>query len=294
MKSDTNPWGRWYEVGDRVFVRRNRTLDVNAGLILGDERCLVVDTRGSEREGQELRRAIRSITPLPHLVALTHSHFDHCYGTSVFADAQPDCEIWAHERCYADLAGSGVRQRAEISTWLRESGEEVLADEVDAVRLTLPNHTMTADVTLDLGGRSVVLHHPGRGHTDHDLVVEVPDADVTFLGDLAEQGAPPSFDHAFPLEWPDTMTRLMERVGRVVVPGHGHPVDVGFLVRQRTELAEVANLARKLPPHLDDAELEWHANRLAVGGAAGFIALKRAQEHLAELVSSGSRAGRLS
>lgn len=151
MKSDTNPWGRWYEVGDRVFVRRNRTLDVNAGLILGDERCLVVDTRGSEREGQELRRAIRSITPLPHLVALTHSHFDHCYGTSVFADAQPDCEIWAHERCYADLAGSGVRQRAEISTWLRESGEEVLADEVDAVRLTLPNHTMTADVTLDLG-----------------------------------------------------------------------------------------------------------------------------------------------
>lgn len=129
----------------------------------------------------------------------------------------------------------------------------------------------------------MVLHHPGRGHTDNDMIVDVPDADVTFLGDLLEQGAPPSFDHAFPLEWPHTLTRLLERVGRVIVPGHGDTVDVEFLVRQRGEIAEVADLARKLPPHLDDAELEWHANRLAVGGAAGFIALKRAQEQLAGL-----------
>lgn len=131
MKLDTNPWGRWYEIGDRVFVRRNRTLDVNAGLVLGDERCLVIDTRSSEREGRELHRAVRSVTPLPHVVALTHSHFDHCFGTSVFAEAQPDCEIWSHERCQSDLAESGVQQRQEISSWLRESGEEVLADEVD-------------------------------------------------------------------------------------------------------------------------------------------------------------------
>ncbi len=284
MKLDTNPWGRWFEVGDRVFVRRNRTLDVNAGLVLGEERCLVVDTRSSEREGRELHRAVRSVTGLPYAVALTHSHFDHCFGTSVFAEAQPDCEIWAHERCHADLAATGVQQRAEIATWLRESGEEVLADELDAVRLTLPNRTVGADdVSLDLGGRSVVLHHPGRGHTDNDLVVDVPDAGVTFLGDLVEQGAPPSFDHAFPLDWPNALTRLLERVGTVIVPGHGAPVDADFVARQRTEIAEVADLARKLPPRLEDTELEWHANRLAVGGAAGFIALRRAQEHLAEL-----------
>jgi glyoxylase-like metal-dependent hydrolase (beta-lactamase superfamily II) len=284
MKVESNPWGRWREIGDRVFLRRNRTLDVNAGLILGDERCLVIDTRSSEREGRELFRAVRSITTLPFVVALTHAHFDHCFGTSVFAEAQPDCEIWAHERCQAELAASGVQQRMEIAGWLRESGEEVLADELDAVTVTLPNRTMnTADVSIDLGGRQVTLHHPGRGHTDNDMIVEVPDADVTFLGDLVEQGAPPSFDHAYPLDWPATLTRLLDRAGQVIVPGHGDIVDASFVARQRSEIAQVGELARKLPPHLDDAELEWQANRLAVGGAAGFIALKRAQEHLAEL-----------
>nr|WP_269328627.1 MBL fold metallo-hydrolase [Kineosporia babensis] len=281
---DTNPWGRWYEVGDRVFVRRNRTLDVNAGLVLGDQRCLVIDTRSSEREGQELHRAVRSITPAPYTVALTHAHFDHCFGTSVFTDAQPECEVWSHERALAELAVSGVQQRLEISGWLRESGEEVLADELDAVRLILPNRTMSSDdISLDLGGRQVVLHHAGRGHTDNDMVIDVPDAGVTFLGDLVEQGAPPSFDHSYPLDWPATLTRLLERAGPVIVPGHGNPVDPDFVRRQRTEIAEVADLARKLPPGLEDSELEWHANRLAVGGAAGFIALRRAQEHLAEL-----------
>ena len=283
MKIDTTPYGRWREIGDRVFVRRNRTLDVNAGLVLGDERCLVIDTRSSEREGRELYKAVHAITGMPHVVALTHSHFDHCFGTSVFVEAQPDCEVWAHERCYADLAGAGIQQRLEISSWLRESGEEVLADELDEVDVVLPNRTMTEDVTIDLGGRQVLLHHPGRGHTDNDMVVEVPDCDITFAGDLVEQGAPPSFDHAYPLEWAPTLTRLLDRINGTVVPGHGDVVGLDFVVRQRTEIAEVADLARKLPPNLEDADLEWYADRLAVGGAAGFIALRRAQEHLAQL-----------
>ncbi|GAB6899949.1 MBL fold metallo-hydrolase [Kineosporia succinea] len=283
MSIDTTPWGRWREVGDRVFVRRNKTLDMNAGLVLGEDRCLVIDTRGNEREGRELYRAVRSVTGLPHVVALTHSHFDHCFGTQVFADAQPGCEIWSHERCHADLSANGRCQRAEIAGWLRESGQEVLADEVDAVRITPPNRTMSCDATLDLGGRHVVLHHPGRGHTDHDMVVEVPDAHVAFVGDLVEQGAPPSFDHAYPLDWAATLNRLLDRLSGVVVPGHGDVVDAGFVARQATEIAQVADVARRLPPHLDDAELEWHAGRLAVGSAAGFIALRRAQEHLAQL-----------
>ena len=34
--------------------------------------------------------------------------------------------------------------------------------------------------------------HLGRGHTDGDLVVVVPDADVVFAGDLIESAGPPS------------------------------------------------------------------------------------------------------
>jgi glyoxylase-like metal-dependent hydrolase (beta-lactamase superfamily II) len=286
MNRGNVPWERWREVGDRVFVRRHKTLDVNAGLILGDDRCLVVDTRGSEREARELLRAVRSLTHLPYAVAITHAHFDHCFGNATFAAEQPDCEIWAHQRCLDDLARSGAGHRASIANWLRESGEEILADEVETVTLELPNRVLTSEAKIDLGGREVLLRHPGRGHTDHDVVIEVTDADVTFVGDLVEQGAPPSFDDAFPLEWPESLDNVLEAAGSVVVPGHGDVVDQAFVARQRIDIAEVAQVARRLTPNAPDQELEWEANRLAIGGPAGFIALRRAREHLAELTTS--------
>jgi glyoxylase-like metal-dependent hydrolase (beta-lactamase superfamily II) len=286
MSPASAPWDNWREVGERIFVRRNKALDVNAGLILGDDRCLVIDTRSSEREARELLRAVRSITHMPYLVAITHAHFDHCFGSSVFVAEQPECEIWAHERCRDELAHSGATQRTSISQWLRESGEEVLADEVETVTLILPNQTFTSDVSIDLGGREVLLHHPGRGHTDHDVIVEIPDADVTFVGDLVEQGAPPSFDDAFPFEWADTLTALLDRIGNVAVPGHGDVVDLDFIARQRADIEEVAGVARKLPLGAADHELEWAANRLAVGGPAGYIGLRRARDQLAELTTS--------
>lgn len=280
------PWDRWREVGDRVFVRRHKTLDLNAGLVLGEDRCLVIDTRSSEREARELLRAIRSITHLPYVVAITHAHFDHCFGAATFAAQQPGCEIWAHERCQAELALSGADQRSLMASWLRDSGEHTLAEEVGAVQLQLPNRLLTDDVIVDLGGREVVLHHPGRGHTDHDIVVEIPDTPVTFVGDLVEQGAPPSFDDAYPLDWPGTLDGLLDRLDSVVVPGHGDIVDPEFVVRQRVDIAEVAQVAAALPPDASDHDLEWAANRLAVGGPAGFLALRRARDHLTELTAS--------
>lgn len=286
MSSYSAPWDRWREIGDRVFVRRHNTLDLNAGLILGDDRCLVVDTRSSEREARELLRAVRSITHLPYVVAVTHAHFDHCYGNATFAAEQPGCEIWAHERCRDELARSGAGQRASLAGWLRDSGELSLADEVQSVTIQPPNRTFTDDATIDLGGRRIGLHHPGRGHTDHDIVVEVTDADITFVGDLVEQGAPPSFDDAYPLEWPATLDHLTDRLGSIVVPGHGDVVDPDFVARQRVDIAEVAQVAMTLAPNVSDRELEWAANRLAVGGPAGFLALSRARDHLAELTVS--------
>jgi hypothetical protein len=44
-----------------------------------------------------------------------------------------------------------------------------------------------AGAELVVGGRRVELRFCGRGHTDNDLVVVVPDAGVVFAGDLVEE-----------------------------------------------------------------------------------------------------------
>ena len=53
----------WREIGDRVFVRRHRELDLNCGLVVGDGGCLVIDTRSHLGEGRALAEAVRTVTP---------------------------------------------------------------------------------------------------------------------------------------------------------------------------------------------------------------------------------------
>ncbi|WP_344865901.1 MBL fold metallo-hydrolase [Planomonospora alba] len=222
---------QWREVGDRVYVRRHRSFDLNVGLVVGGAGCLVVDTRMSHRQGRELAAAVRTVTDLPWTVVNTHAHFDHFFGNAAFLPA----DIWGHVRCAEAAAATGEAQRRE---WLHEGPEE-LAE----VEITPPGRTFADSVTLDLGDRPVRLRYLGRGHTDNDVVAEVPDAGVVFAGDLVEEGAPPQFGDGYPLEWPDTLARLLDLPGEVVVPGHGAVVDRGFVRCQRADIAAAVGIA---------------------------------------------------
>ena len=114
------------------------------------------------------------------------------------------------------------------------------AAEVMATVVRGPDRTFGSNATIDLGDRVVTMTYAGRGHTDGDVAVLVPDTDAMFLGDLVEESAHPSFgDDCWPLEWADTLTsHLVQAADRtVVVPGHGRPVDGAFVARQRDEIA---------------------------------------------------------
>ncbi len=229
--------GRWVEVGDGVFARRYRELDLTIGLVLGGERALVVDTRGDERQGAELATAVHVVTALPVSVAITHAHFDHCFGTAAFLP----CPVHALPRCRAVLAATVAEQREAWSATYRQRGDHRTADAIESTDPPLPD--AAAPATIDLGGRTVELLHLGRGHTDHDLLVHVADARVVFAGDLVEQGAPPQLgDDAVVPDWPGTLMALLALGPSTVVPGHGDPVDTGFVATQRDRLAEVAAL----------------------------------------------------
>lgn len=123
------------------------------------------------------------------------------------------------------------------------------ADELAEVVVTPPDHLVGELGSLALGDRDVRLHHVGRGHTDNDLVLVVPDAGVVFAGDLVEESAPPAFgDDAFPLDWPATALRVVDLIGDAdtVVPGHGDVVGKGFAEDQRAGLVAIAELVRDL------------------------------------------------
>jgi len=238
------------EVADRVLVARYPEWDVNVGLVLGRDGAVVVDTRASGAQGRrvldDVHRLGRDIV-VTHVVN-THVHFDHTFGNIAFEAAT----IHAHDNVGRTLEAHAERYRGLFRADPGDAPEAgyTAGDVADllATRVRHPDRTFGTHATIDLGDRVVTMAWHGRGHTDGDVAVGVPDTDVLFLGDLVEESAPPSFgDDCWPLDWADTLSaHLVESSdGTVVVPGHGRPVDVAFVARQRDEVAAVAAVVRE-------------------------------------------------
>ncbi len=228
---------QWREVADRVYVRRYIDFDVTVGLVVGDDAAVVVDTRASERQGRELASEIRWITNNRLIVANTHHHYDHSFGNAAFLPS----EMWGHEQCAARLRSDSRTTQYALAAAMPE-----FAYEYTEMHVTAPTKTFRDRVELDLGDRKVELAHFGRGHTDNDVVVVVPDVHAVFAGDLVEQGGPPSFEDSYPMDWPGTLTRLLEVAQGPVIPGHGDIVSRSFIEGQLADLGALASLARRV------------------------------------------------
>lgn len=228
----------WQEIGDRVFTRHFEFLDQQIGVVLGDDDVLLVDTRASPAHARVIVEELRQITPNPVSIVIdSHWHWDHSFGNSVFRPAP----IWGHVRAADRLRRDGVATIAELVEGLPD-----IAAELAEVVIDPPEQTFEDRASIRLGDRVVELSHHGRGHTDGDIVVVVPDADVLFAADLVENGAPPSFGDSYPLDWPATVARLLPLATGAVVPGHGAVADRAFLEDQLASFRFLAELARQV------------------------------------------------
>lgn len=150
----------------------------NAGFIVTDSGVVVVDALASPRDGNRLLGSVRSVTKQPvKWLVLTHHHPDHTFGAIIFKRA--GARIIAHPD-RRTLASDGGED-ALLADWVRVVG-------LDAMRgfefADTPDRPVTGTDTLVLGGRTLVITHPGAGHTAGDLMVWLPKERVLFAGDL--------------------------------------------------------------------------------------------------------------
>jgi len=223
------------ELADGVFRRRYESLDLNVGVVFGEQGLLVIDTRASHVEADELQAELRTLSSLPvRWVVDTHWHWDHTFGNARF----PESEIWGHELCRKAMVELGDSMKEDAFVWLPDRREEIAE-----VVITPPTNVFDTVAGIDLGSVVVEMTYHGPGHTDSDIVVTV--GDVSFMGDLLEQGAPPVFDDGFPLSWPATLESAAEIGSSIIVPGHGDTLDRAGAAAQLEEIQAVATLARR-------------------------------------------------
>ncbi len=257
----------WREVATGVYLAVAEPATVNLGLVVGTTGALLIDTGSSPEQGRQLREAVAAVTELPlQAVVVTHWHFDHAFGLAAF----PDVPTLGHESVAARLDSSAA---AAAAAGLGFSPTDLQA----------PSRGLAVAAAFDLGDRRVEVAHLGAGHTEGDLVVVVPDADVLFVGDLLESAGPPWYGpDSRPHEWAATLDGvigLMTATTRAV-PGHGEPVDREFVFDARGRVAAVSGeLTRLVDDGVGEAEAlaagswPYPAEHIAPGVGPGYAAL---------------------
>jgi glyoxylase-like metal-dependent hydrolase (beta-lactamase superfamily II) len=187
----------------------------NAGFIVTREGVVTVGGLASPAQARAVIRTIRTRTrqPLRYLVLYAH-HPDMMFGAIEFKRA--GANIVAHPDTRVLAAEAGPDEM--LADWDRVVGlQELLGFEYANV----PDRPVTGSDTLLLGGKRVVVFHPGDAHSAGDLMIWLPEERVLFAGDiLLEDGVTMVVDGNSrallkALDLIDALSPL------VVVPGHG-------------------------------------------------------------------------
>jgi glyoxylase-like metal-dependent hydrolase (beta-lactamase superfamily II) len=187
----------------------------NAGFVVTKDGVVVIDALASPEQGRQLLRAIRRVTQRPiKWLLLTHHHPDHHFGAVVFR--RLGARIIAHpdRRVLASEAG----EDALMADWVRVVG-------LDAMRgfefADMPDRPVTTADTLRLGGRTLVISHPGAAHSAGDLMLWLPRERILFAGDLLIEDGVTMVVDGNSGELLKALAMIEDLHPRVVVPGHG-------------------------------------------------------------------------
>ncbi|TAJ19815.1 MAG: MBL fold metallo-hydrolase [Dehalococcoidia bacterium] len=248
------------ELAAGVYARLHDGL-TNAGIIVGDDSVLVIDSLRVPSFARELRADVRRLTdkPVQYLVD-THGHWDHAFGNEEFADAT----IVGHVNCRRELEelGEGWRQGviARNVEW---------SEEIKTVRITPPDLTFDRRLELHFGGRRIDLVYLGRAHTSGDIFINLPDDRLLFTGDVAQDGGVPYMLDGYMADWIETDTRILDLPFDRFVSGHGPIGARPALQDARDFIAALVTLSQAAHREGKDLATATESVRAALDGRFG-------------------------
>ena len=205
------------ELADGMYARLHENL-TNAGIIIGDEGVMIIDSLRMPSFARDLKDDVKLITDKPIKYVLdTHAHWDHSWGNEEF----PDSTIIGHKNCYLEMTDPDWNSewRSKIT-----SSNDPWSSEADLVNITPPNLTFETSMSIYIGGRELEILHLGKAHTSGDIFIHVPSEKLVFTGDVIQKERVPYLGDSYPNDWLDTDDRVSELPINKFVSGHG---DIG-------------------------------------------------------------------
>lgn len=187
----------------------------NAGFVVTEKGVVVIDTTKTLADAAFVLRQISTVTDKPvRYVIDTHFHGDHVFGNQLFdapiIASDKDADIM-RAMLQKDWSAEGLPKI--INTWNRP-------EELEGLRIVLPQITFGDTLTLDMGDVKLELVHLG-GHTPGSCIVYVRKQQILFIGDLLFVGRYPALISFNLDEWIAALDYVKTLPVETVIPGHG-------------------------------------------------------------------------
>jgi glyoxylase-like metal-dependent hydrolase (beta-lactamase superfamily II) len=188
----------------------------NPAFLVTDAGVIVVDPGSSVQTGEMVLRQIRKVTDKPLLAVFnTHVHGDHWLGNQAMVADSPEVPIYAHPKMLEQVAqGAGEEwvQRMMKATDGATNGTLVRG----------PTTPLVGGESIPVGGLTFKAHYYPHVHTTTDLMLEVPELSVLFLGDNACNHRIVRMDDGSFRGSIEALDGIKGAVSaQVLVPGHG-------------------------------------------------------------------------
>ena len=156
---------------------RNQGFMNNPGFVVTEDSVVVVDPGSSVQAGRLLVDKIRSVTdkPVTHVLS-THVHGDHWLGNQAIAEAWPEAVFYAHP-AMIEKANAGAAEQ-----WIATM-ETLSGGFTTGTVALIPDHVVEDGGSWTVGGMTFRFYAPEAAHSHTDVMIEVVEESLVFLGD---------------------------------------------------------------------------------------------------------------
>ncbi|MHB1188585.1 MBL fold metallo-hydrolase [Thiobacillus sp.] len=223
----------------------------NPSVIIGETGVIVIDPGSSLQVGRLVLDRIKAITDKPVVAVFnTHIHGLYWLGNQAMKEKYPDVRIYAHKRMINRI------QSGEGAFWVDAITGKYPGERSKYV---VPDVSLSGGEVKRIAGVTIKIHHPGHAHTDHDIMIEVPEERTLFLGgvvvepEVPSQGVPQDADFKGQLA---ATQYAMDLAADKYVPGRGNPGGIELPARGLRFLETLyGGVARYYKDGLSDFEM---------------------------------------
>jgi len=218
------------QVADNVYVihgpldtpnPENQGFMNNPAFVITKDGVVVIDPGSSVQTGEMVLRVMAKISKKPVIAVFnSHIHGDHWLGNQAIRAAYPDAPIYGHPNMIALIEAGAGKEWVDLMGRLTEG-------KTGGTGITAPNKTINSGDVFKYGEMTFNVHHYGKSHTTSDIMIEIPERSITFLGDNVLKDRVPRIDDGDIQGNIATCTKIMETGSKTYVPGHGPTGDAG-------------------------------------------------------------------